>query len=432
MEKKTNPPPRPVPRYASRYESLRPFLHFFMRGCWHKSQFKSARSYDNGLSRARLFLPKDAFLESRKGRKMYFTLRGDPYLGCKNFLAASYYMKSMPLITIFYTVVLLQILGRGVPLSLAQIMGHEANYGVFSDLLQAKRANMLRSNKTDEKGEEETSFSFNEAQLHDALKHLQEIGIVEQTRERKGGIRYKLRKSPLAELAWSEVQELLFAIGFYKNVAAVSVIGYQIESELQNLYPKNKVSFVPAQFKNIAFDRILDDEILHTALEALRTGKALRFQYHEKERIVFPLRVITDFSGGGRQYLAARTAEHPDISFFRLEQMSEASVEDGEPPTEPPSEPKILRLTVRFPLDGGNRDTLREHILDECSHAMILAEEEDALLVAIDSPNPRRYLPWLRTFLPRVEILESTENNLREVLREDIKEALANYGCPVQ
>ncbi len=147
---------------------------------------------------------------------------------------------------------------------------------------------------------------------------------------------------------------------------------------------------------------------------------------------MFPLRIVTDFSGGGRQYLAARTTEHPDVSFFRLEQISDASVEDTDLPTEPPSEPETLRLTVRFPLDGGNRDTLREHILDECSRATILAEEEEALLVAIDSPDPRRYLPWLRTFLPRVEILESPGNNLREVLREDIKEALANYGCPVQ
>ena len=101
------------------------------------------------------------------------------------------------------------------------------------------------------------------------------------------------------------------------------------------------------------------------------------------------------------------------------------------PPDEPPVQEPPVRFVVRFRLTDGNREALRARILERSPHVSVLAEEEDSLLCAFEDADPLRFLPWLRGFLPRAEILEGPDG-LREHIREHIKEALKNYGCPVQ
>lgn len=409
---------RLAPRYASRYESLRPFLRFLAWGCWHKSEFagvsgKSARSYEDGLARARVFLPKDAFIETKKGRKNYITLRGDAYYGCNNFLVNSYRMKSLPPLAAFYAVVVLQILGRsGAPLNFTQILTHDASNGTYPAAIEARGG------------------CLDENQLHSTLESLRKNGYVEMLR--KGGeTKYRLAKNPLADLSRAELSALLAAIGFYKNIAAVSVPGYQIEAALQSLYRLETLPDTPAQFRSIAFDRVLDDEILHAALEALRTKKALRFRYREQERLVFPLRVVTDFASGGRQYLEAWEENAPFVSSYRLDRITDMVLEEAAPPAAPPKPPAPIRLVVRFHLGDGDRAALRARILERSPHISVLSEEDDLLTCAIDDPEPLRFFPWLRGFLPRAEILAGADG-LRKRMKTSIKEALENYGCPVQ
>ena len=408
---------RLAPRYASRYESLRPFLRFLAWGCWHKTEFaevsgKSARSYEDGLARARVFLPKDAFIETKKGRKSYVTLRGDAYYGCNNFLVNSYRMKSLPPLAAFYTVLVLQILRHeGYPLTFDGFWGTE---GVMNGEYPAILP----------EGDLKDSY------LHDTIEALRESGYIEMRRE-NGEVNYRLRKNPLADLTPEELSALLAAVGFYKNITAVSVIGYQVEAVLQNLYHLDALPTVPAQFRNIAFDRVLDDEILHAVLESLRLKKALRFLYHGKERIVFPLRVVTDFSSGGRQYLEARENDSSLVFSYRLDRITDVDTEDIEPPAEPPETPSPIRFVVRFHLADGDRVALRARILERSPHISILSEDESTLDCAVEDSDPLRFFPWLRGFLPRAEILAGADG-LRNRMRDNIKEALQNYDCPVQ
>ena len=407
---------RPAPRYASRYESLRPFLRFLAWGCWHKSQFaavsgKSARSYEDGLAHARVFLPEDAFIETKKGRKNYITLRGDAYYGCNNFLVNSYRMKSLPPLAAFCTVLVMQILGKEGALT---FKGFWKTNGISKGKYPAILAD----------------GNIEESYLHDTLEAMRENGYVEMRREH-GRTNYRLAKNPLEELTRTELSALLAAVGFYKNVAAVSVVGYQIEAVLQNLYALESLPAVPAQFRNIAFDRVLDDEILHVALEALRRKKALHFQYRDKERLVFPLRVVTDFASGGRQYLEAREENAPFVFSYRLDRITGIFLEGAEPPADAPEPPAPVRISVRFHLADSDRNALRARILERSPRISVLSEEEDSLTCAIDDAEPLRFFPWLRGFLPRAEILGG-EDGLRARMRGNIKEALQNYGCPVQ
>lgn len=408
---------RPAPRYASRYESLRPFLRFLAWGCWHKTEFaeisgKSARSYEDGLARARLFLPKNAFIETKKGRRSYITLRGDAYYGCDNFLVNSYRMKALPPLAAFYTVLVLQILGKeGRPLTFDGFWGTDG-------VIEGEYPAILPDG------------DLNDSYLHDTLESLRDSGYIEMRRE-NGEVNYRLRKNPLADLTKDELSALLAAVGFYKNVAAVSVVGYQLEAALQNLYAIDQLPSVPAQFRSIAFDRVLDDEILHAALEALRLGKALRFLYREKERLAFPLRVVTDFASGGRQYLEAREKGASIVFSYRLDRITDISLTEDEPPADPPKTPPPVRFVVSFHLADGDREALRARILKRSPHISVVSEEEDALLCAVEDAEPLRFFPWLRGFQPRAEILDGPDG-LRARMRDNIKEALQNYGCSVQ
>ena len=408
---------RPAPRYASRYESLRPFLRFLAWGCWHKTEFaeisgKSARSYEDGLARARVFLPKDAFIETKKGRKSYITLRGDAYYGCNNFLVNSYRMKSLSPLAAFYTVLALQILAKEGPLTFG---GFWKADGVITD----KYPDILPDG------------DLNDSYLHDTLEALRENGYIKMRREKNGEVNYRLRKNPLADLTRTELSALLAAIGFYKNITAVSVIGYQLEAVLQNLYGLERLPAIPAQFRNIAFDRVLDDEILHCALEAIRLKKAMRFQYKGKKKLVFPLRVVTDFASGGRQYLIACEKKAHIVFSYRLDRIVDAILADAVPPVGTPKQPMLSRLTVRFHFVNEDSKIWRSRILERSPHISILAEENDSILFAIDTPEPLRFFPWLRSLLPHAEILAGPDH-LRERMRNNIKEAMQNYDCPVQ
>lgn len=414
---------RPAPRYASRYESLRPFLRFLAWGCWHSSEYpkvsgKSERTYQDCLLRASAFLPDKAIRKKSQGHKHYITLRSDAYYGCNNYLVNSYRMKALPPQATFYTVFVLQVLGNAVnPLSLLQIQNHDAAvHGVYPSTLEE---GMLE-----------------DSPLHEVLKSLKNNGYVEMIRK-DGTAKYRLADNPLKDLTAREREMLLAAVGFYKNITAVSVIGYQIEAILQTLYRLPAPDDVPAQFRNIAFDRVLDDEILHAALDALRLKKALSFRYkkrnHDKAEnvLVFPLRVVTDFSSGGRQYLEGREQGTPFVFSYRLDRITDIRLVKAAPPDEPPVQEPPVRFVVRFRLTDGDREALRARILERSPHVSVLAEEEDSLLCAFEDADPLRFLPWLRGFLPRAEILEGPDG-LREHIREHIKEALKNYGCPVQ
>lgn len=434
-------PTRSRPRYASRYESLRPFLRFLAWGCWHKSEFAmSSRSYEEGLNRASVFLPDKALRKTFKGHRRYITLRGDAYYGCNNFLVNSYRMKSLPPYQTFYTVALLQLLGiPGIQLSFEKIVNARLWEGVFPAAFEEKfrrkqdaKNKKKQENRADSFDDEmdDESVTVDENQIHDVLRYLQKAGYVRKFRK-AGKDRYCLVQNPLEGLGHHEVDILLAAIGFYKNVSAVSVIGYQIEEILQNLYRREKLPAIPAQFRSIAFDRVLDDEILYAALEAIRQKKSLRFLYKGKARLVFPLRVITDFASGGRQYLEGIEKDVSYIGSYRLDRITDIRLVKAERPADPPAPPQSIRLVVRFHLADGDKEALRARILNHSPKISLLSEEKDTLLCAVDDPQPLRFFPWLRSFMPRVEILAGPDG-LRERMRTHIKEALGNYGYPVQ
>ncbi len=60
--------------------------------------------------------------------------------------------------------------------------------------------------------------------------------------------------------------------------------GYLLAANLKETYPEIPHQPAPFQFKNNAFVRILDDDMLLTILRAIRDGKLLQYDLEEDER----------------------------------------------------------------------------------------------------------------------------------------------------
>ncbi len=421
-------------KYISHYGSFRALLQFLTYGCFHKSHFKqryrmSDRTYENHLARARMFLPKDKLHEFRHQRHVISSIRGDTYYSCENFLIRSYQVKTLQPTPTFYQFLLLQIFGASArPLSINEIWDHPA----FSRPLP--RA--LSSAK-----EDSPALKLDDSTIRRYLKELEELELlVSTTRDRE--LFFSCPDNPLSGLTAEELNALRYAIGFYKNVSLLSVPGYYLEDTLEAMYPKSPRSFVPCQFVDNTFTRILDDELIDTILDALRQNENLRFSYHSQrpkgraaEYIVRPCRIMTDFTGGSRQYLIgwgrAVNAARITLMRFRLDRMQALQlIAPVIPEKELPAHAKKRHvLTLRFSFDNAaEKERLQKRILEKCPDARFDFSETGSFLCTIETTDIRSFHPWIRTFFPQVEVLEDSTGNTRANIAKDIREALKNYG----
>ena len=421
-------------KYISNYSSFRTLLQFLSYGCYHKTHYKqyhrlSARTYEDNLARARLFLPEDKLHETRHQRHIISSIRGDTYYSCENYLIGSYRVKNLLPTTAFYYILLLQIFASAThPLSLNELWEHPAfsnpvPKGLISDCAET------------------IGLRLDESTLRRSLRELEGLGLLSSTKRGRELV-YSIPKNPLSGLSPEEVDLLYYAIAFYKNVALLSVPGYYLEDTLRAMYPTLPRRIVPCQFTDNSFSRILDDELIDIILDAIRQGKSMRFFYcnrrsqgHPTEYIVRPRRIVTDYIGGNRQYLVAlgrlvtKKRMHP--LQFRLDRIQSARlVSPSVKITTCISIEKPAHiLSLRFSFDTAFLENrLRHTVLSRFPKAALTSSENGSFLCKIVVADSRKHYPWIRTFFPYVEVLPTSTGSARQLITDDIKETLKNYG----
>ena len=421
-------------KYISNYNSFRVLLQFLSYGCYHKAYYKqryqlSSRTYEDNLTRIRLFLPKDKLHEVRHQRHIISSIRGDTYFSCENYLINSYRVKNLLPSTAFYFILLMQIFSEtSTPLSLNDLWNHPA----FSHALPKG----LSSNCA-----QTPALKIDESTLRRSLRELKELGFLVSSKRNRELV-YSIPNNPLSNLSPGDVQALYYAIGFYKNIALLSVPGFFLEDTLSAMYPQIARSAVPCQFTDNSFSRILDDELIDTILDSIRKKAYLRFFYHNRhpkgrpiEYIARPIRIETDFFGGSRQYLVAFAQPVSDERMrplrFRLDriQFARVSIPVVQQVLRESNVKKNHTLSLRFSFDTAFEENyLRQAVLDRCPEARLSPSVNDSFLCTLAVPDARHYYPWIRTFFPNVEVLPDSTGNVRKNIANDIEEALRNYG----
>lgn len=430
-------------KYIADYDKLRMFLRYISYGCYHKQYLarqlgQSARSYEDNWARVRSFLPEDRLQAVRQGHREIHSLKGDSYHSAFNDLARTYAIKSLKSSTAFALLCLLQIFSSKAATSEKGAVGTNTSAcagdgasgdGGFIDETTLLQYELVPTDRPFPKLVEDISRST----LHRYLCDLTGQGLLER-REESGRYGYRLAPDLLGDLRTDEVEALLAAIAFYRNVSLLGMPGYFLEQSLRAQYPTVHCGEVPCQFKHMTITRILDDDVLYALACCIAEHRAVHFTYRGKGVAAIPLRLVTDFESG-RQYLLAVRKRRAVSKRFTIAQSYRIDLIQGVKPTRvakhqpevTPPERHSLQLAFRYDDERG-RDHLIYRIREHAPEAVFRDDGQGALHVMLETVDDLKLMPWLRTFYLVVRIEKDGPAHLAERMKKDIEEALVHYG----
>ncbi len=415
--------------YIKDYDVWRPFLQLLSYGCYHKAFIVkklqvSGRTYDQHWARVRFFLPKDRLHVTRLGHQEIHSLQGDSYHAADNYLARTYRLHALTDKKAFYFLTLLSALQHTqIPLDENTLTSQ-----VFAPLDRP-----LPEGITD----------ISRSSVHRHLGELSDLGLISCVQE-NGHAAYRAAEDPLDCLNPAELNALLDAVCAYRTFSHLAAPGYLLEAAIRHRRASSHVPAAPMlQLKHIAPSRILDDAVAYTLLCCIKQHRTCSFFYRNErtKRHALPQRLLTDFHTG-RQYLEALAPKRKSDDYtlsqrYRLDQM--VKVEMGKrarparkasvPAARTPS-PLLLRFHVQSKREEARiRYRLRQRF-PSAQRLRVIRRDAHTLEASLFQADALALVPWLRTFFPALEIPVTQDRQstfLRQKLREDLEEAIANY-----
>ena len=407
--------PKTINKFNQKHDSLRRFLRLISYGCYHRKLFARhgirERTYDDELRQMRFFISPENIRISHHSGRTYITFQGTSYTGTENYLANSFFLKSLlPDACLHYILLLQTIAQAGKALSLPEILQKT------EDCLMKHDPDLISGNK-----------DLSQL-LRRRAKELSEVGLL--VPEGKGKqLRYGAAPRVLDGLGADETFRLLLALQFYRNTALITMPGYLLTANLKEGF--SSPPDVPRlfQFKNNSFSRILDDDMLLVILQAIKDGQHLRIERDNKPVItVAPIAIHTDFHYNRRYLIAMKQVpgKHAEPVSLRVDNIRTATPVNGTPFLSPPSavKPREIHLKVTF---SDAKERSRYEVILYQKDMRILAEEPLSFYCAIPAQDPLQLYPWLWSLQPWAEILPGADG-LRERMKQDIRKALLQYN----
>ncbi len=424
---------KPTP-YRKSFETLRPFLHLASYGCYNRKTFRqllpNSSTYDKTLALIRQFLPSDYLEAKRTKHTLTIHFSGDHYQQLSAPLAALWETKTIDLEWMVGYCILLSGLSAHKPPYTQQALQDYADrqaFGLhdsFTDRDESYRSYTLTA-------AEQQAFQYKykdgmlENQIRDRLTDLSRIGLIARRQEHK---RYHYALMPDVFSHWTreDTEELYHSISFYRNVALFNTPGFTLQQHLAHT-----IDHPVFQCLQNSCSRLIDEDQAFLVLQAIVQHKAIRYQKNKTEYLAVPLSMETDFIYH-RQYVSVYLQEKKGyrLRTLRINTLqrltlvpipSSFSLPDQTRRQKKQSIP--LRFHYRTPAE-------KEHIIarlhERYPHTAVQETEDGLLACTLTARDPLRLLPWLRTFLPYIEILPAAQT-LRSRLQANIQEVLTAY-----
>lgn len=436
------------PKNINDFSKIAEFLRCLTYGCYHKTQLSdkkliedkellngagiSERTYENYLKRISFFLPDENTLATlEQGRRTIYRFVANR--NAKNELAGAYLRHSISKHDAFgYLLILQALAAAATPLKL-------------SDIIDA-----IASAITSVDGEWEADDNeLPERTYQRKIADLVDWGIVTA----KPGKRYALTPSPFAGLTDAERAELTLAICAHRELALLSVPGYQLI--------RHEPDGIPLQLVNHSSARIIEDYNVYKLARAITEQRAISFsiepvtiksnkhnedaaatkdQSDKKQKLCLPHKICID-TIRGRNYLVATDLRHNSGTVtYRLERINNLTLLDdksmeeingtiaatlAKPARTRTAAPLVLQARV---MTSTEHDSLAAELLDRFPRAQLRDVEPDILEAEIVIEDKQTLIPYLRTLTPPVRIVSPEHQSKQDRLEKDVKEALRNYG----
>lgn len=439
--------------YSERIKSfakIRAYMRdFYVYGFRTRGEFtaKSVRSYDNERRRIESWMGEYmAFRQDAEGRSVFMSVdsRAIPH----NPLYRAFKAKSFTANDILLHFYILDMLA-----DCAAAMGEDDEEG--------SPDGMTVTEITEELSERYLSHfpaakTLDESTIRKKLKEYGELGLLVSEKDGRA-VRWRLSEDGVDLAMWRE------AAAFFSEADPLGVVG----SYLLDRYEEDTDLF---RFKHHYALFALDSEILFDILTAMREGRGVALKMTSRRRPDrvfsrqgFPVKIHVS-TQSGRQYLCLYSYRSLRYEFFRLDQMVEVEMMDEEShiaeiregyaefaahlwgvSNEGASRLDHLEMVLRVE-EGADYIADRLQREKRCGRVKKISRQEAAVIAAehgltLRSCDLWRYsadvydagemIPWLRTFIGRIEFLTCTNKEVENTFRADLLQLCNMYHVPV-
>ena len=400
------------------FERTRDYMRlFYVYGFKGRSEYdqKSTRSYDNERRRIESWLGDYmAFRQDAAGKNVFISVDSRAIPG--NPLYHAFKAKSFTDGDITFHFYIMDLLADGNEMSIREIV----------DAITDKYLSSF-----------DTELTVDESTVRKKLKEYESLGLL-AGRKRGRELVYRRTDDKRIDMAfWRD------AIAFFSEEDPVGVIG----SCLLDKLPEIPGCF---GFKHHYILHALDSEVLCNILLAMDAGRCLDLTIHsprnggvEKHHTVFPVKIYIS-TQSGRQYLLCYHYIFHKPMFFRIDSIH--SVAAG----------AVEKNNAQY---GGWYDKFQENLwgvstgieyhIEHMEITIHIADHEEYILERLerekrcgqveivdahtcvfsaDVYDAAEMLPWIRTFIGRIEKLECSNSHVIETFYADLEAMRAVYG----
>lgn len=426
--------------FIKHYNIIRDILRdCFLYGCFSRDSLESKRNVSSRkvsyeIRRIQQYVEEKYIKIDKDGRYKLLNLTYDFMRHSNNFLVSTYMTKSFTrtgLLTYFF--ILLYIQSQNRPCCLSDIEDGLAQGGHLSfDKI---------SSKTIERKLSEMCSSFG----------MLTCEVVKRTKF------YSIAPDILKTLDNDELEELLLAIGLFKNIIFPVVSGYFCEQTLKDyMHFERNISGIDNHYfnyRNVHFHPVIEEQVLWDILKAIHIRQKVKIFYHLPKKwdnaceqhsnyILIPYKIRYDVRHG-RFYLVSFN-NNKNCIVSRLDRIESIEIledtfqrEDYDElydkqmccswssvSLEGRNEPEKVKFEVI--IDEKTEGYIIEKILNESPNGVLNKIENGRYHITIEVNDSGELIPWIRGYAGYVRVLESKE--LADKILDDWKEMLLSYG----
>lgn len=393
------------------FSRIRDYMRqFYVYGFKSREEYdaKSARSYDNERRRIESWLGDYmSFHQSRDGKNVFLSV--DSRRISSNPLYQAFKAKSFTDKDVTLHFYILDILAEGEAMTAGQITDKTEEY-------------LARF---------EMPFPMDESTVRKKLKEYESLGLLTSEKQGKTVV-YKRSADTVDCDSWQE------ALAFFSEAAPLGVIGSYFQERSDYFH-----------FKHHYILHALDSEILLQLLDAISQHRVVELLMRSNRgkddflRTICPLKIYCS-TQTGRQYVLGYSyiGKHP--VFYRLDAIKTVTLGNEEKQyatylgfwkkfdgnlwgvsTGEEYSLDHIEMTIRF---EKGEEFILQRLEREKRHGSVEITGEHTCKFTADVYDASEMLPWLRTFIGRIESLACTNSRVTKTFYEDLAQMQELYG----
>lgn len=385
--------------------------------------------HDDYLKRLAYFNMGSKIRDTQIGRMHVHTIAKQDFYWGHNYLADLYALYAMKPETIILILAIIDIISKHTSCTMTELYEHINDdpyiLPAYQDFLEEKY-----------KGSNKTIPDIIEKQtLIRIMKKLVVIGVIDEIYKKNIYI-YRLASIDFESYTIQELEQLNRAVFVYKNISLFGTAGHTLLAKLQTLTRDTSLldeleqPTPPAYESQYIFTynnplHIIDETILYTLSDALHHHKMVELSFCNKHRpkvTVRPVRIESDYIGN-RDYLIA--VHHHKLVTYRIDAINAVITKgtfnkDTPIPTAKTRHNTVLNLRFHK-LDG--YEPVWNDFMNTFHNMLTICESSTSAYrdIRIQVQDGQILLPLLRTFLPYIEIIQTTPESIRKRFNDNLR-----------